>query len=164
MEHITIDFVLAQPKSLRGHNTVWIVVNRLTKFAHFIPIHMSNSLEDLGIIYVREIVRLHRVLVSTVCDRDSHFTLLFWKGMQSAFGLNLRFSITLHSQTDGQSELTIQILEGMLWACVLEFGGSWGDHLHLVEFTYNNNYQESIGMAPFEVLYVRPCRSPYMLD
>ncbi|GFY91098.1 hypothetical protein Acr_07g0012940 [Actinidia rufa] len=73
---------------------------------------------------------------------------------------DLRLSTAFHPQTDGQSERTIQILEDMLRACVLDFGGSWEDYLHLVEFTYNNSYQASIGMAPFEALYGRPCRSP----
>ncbi|XP_057479179.1 uncharacterized protein LOC130766528 [Actinidia eriantha] len=81
-------------------------------------------------------------------------------GIQSALGSDLRLSTAFHPQTDGQSERTIQILEDMLRACVLDFGGSWEDHLHLVEFAYNNSYQASIGMAPFEALYGRPCRSP----
>ncbi|GFY85488.1 hypothetical protein Acr_04g0002260 [Actinidia rufa] len=159
-EHITMDFVSGLPRSLRGHDTVWVVVNRLTKSAHFLPIRLSNSAEELGIIYVREIVRLYGVPISIVSDRDPHFTSLFWKGMQSILGSDLRLSISFHPQTDGQSNRTIQILEDMLRACVLDFGGSWEDHLHLVEFAYNNSYQARIGMAPFEAFYGRPCRSP----
>jgi len=74
------------------------------------------------------------------------------------------FSIAYHPQTDGQSERTIQILEDMLRACMLDFKGSWEDHLHLAEFTYNNSYQASIKMAPFEALYGRKCRSPLCWD
>ena len=80
--------------------------------------------------------------------------------MQSALGSDLRLSMTFHPQTNGQSDRTIQIMEDMLRACVLDFEGSWKDHLHLVEFAYNNSYQVSIGIVPFEALYGRPCRSP----
>ena len=84
--------------------------------------------------------------------------------MQSALGLDLRLSTTFHPQIDKQYVRTIQILEDMLWACVLGFGGSWEDHLHLVEFAYNNSYQTSIGMAPFECYTVdhvgHPCVGP----
>ena len=75
-------------------------------------------------------------------------------------GTELRFSTAFHPQTDGQSERTIQTLEDMLRACVIEFTGSWDDHLALIEFAYNNSYQASIGMAPYEALYGRPCRTP----
>ena len=80
--------------------------------------------------------------------------------MQRALGTELNRSTAHHPQTDGQSERTIQILEDMLRSCILDFGGSWDDHLSLVEFAYNNSYQTSLGMAPYEVLYGRPCRSP----
>ena len=75
-------------------------------------------------------------------------------------GTELNFSTAFHPQTDGQSERVIQILEDMLRACILDFSGNWKKHLHLAEFAYNNSYQSSIGMAPFEALYGRPCRSP----
>ena len=116
-----MDFVTGSPKSLRGHDAVWVIVDRLTKSTHFLPICLSNSVEDLGILYVHEIVRLHGVLVSIITDRDSHFISLFWKGMQSTLGSDLRLSTTFHPQTDRQSECTIQILEDMLQACVLDF-------------------------------------------
>ena len=91
-----MDFVSGLPRSLRGHDTVWVVVDRLTKSAHFLPIRLSNSAEDLGVIYVREIVRLHGVPVSIVSDRDPRFTSLFWKGMQSALGSDLRLSTAFY--------------------------------------------------------------------
>ena len=75
-------------------------------------------------------------------------------------GTELRFSTAFHPQTDGQSERTIQTLEDMLRACVIEFTGSWDDHLALIEFAYNNSYQASVGMAPYEALYGRPYRTP----
>ena len=131
------------------------MVDCLTKSALFLPIYLSKLAKDLSIIYVREIVWLYEVLVSIVSDWDLHFTSLFCKGMQSALSLNLRLSTIFHPQIDGQSEHTIQILEDMFQACVLDFGGSWEDYLHLVEFAYNKNYQARIGMTPFEVLYGR---------
>ena len=93
-------------------------------------------------------------------DRDPRFTSRFWQSLQAALETQLHFSTAFHPQTDGQSERTIQILEDMLRACVLDMKGGWEDHLPLVEFAYNNSYQSSIQMAPYEALYGRPCRSP----
>ncbi|KAL5539421.1 hypothetical protein UlMin_044279 [Ulmus minor] len=121
---------------------------------------MTFSLEQLADMYVREIVRLHGVPKSIVSDRDARFTSKFWRSVQRAMGTKLNFSTVFHPQTDGQSERTIQTLEDMLRACVLDFGGSWSQHLPLIEFSYNNSYQATIGMAPYEALYGRKCRSP----
>ena len=90
-------------------------------------------------------------------DRDSRFISQFWKSLHKALGTKLNFSIAFHPQTDRQSERTIQILEDMLRACVMDLGGVWDNHLSLVEFAYNNSYQASIQMAPFEALYRRKC-------
>lgn len=133
---------------------------RLTKSAHFLPIRMTDSVDSPSRLYIREIVKLHGVPVSIVSGRDPRFTSRFWKSLQSALGTKLLLSTAYHPQTDGQSERAIQILEDMLRACVLDFRGSWEDHLPLVEFAYNNSYQSNIQMAPFEALYGRPCRSP----
>ena len=97
---------------------------------------------------------------SIVLDRDPRFTAHFWNSFQRAMGTQLMMSTSFHSQTDSQSERTIQVLEDMLWACVLDLKGGWEDHLPLVEFAYNNSYQASIQMAPYGALYGRPCRSP----
>ena len=93
-------------------------------------------------------------------DRDPRFKTHFWKSFQKAMGTRLTMSTTFHPQTDGQSKRTIQVLEDMLRACVLDHKGSWEKHLSLVEFAYNNSYQASIQMAPYEALYGRSCRSP----
>ena len=103
---------------------------------------------------------LHGVPISIVSDRGTQFTSKFWESFQRALGTQLRFSTAFHPQTDGQSERTIQTLEDMLRACVLDFEGSWDQHLSLIEFAYNNNYQSTIQMAPYEALYGRKCRSP----
>ena len=135
-----------------------MIVNRFTKSAHFLAVRMTFSLEILCRLYIREIVRLHGVPVSIVSDRDPRFTAHFWKNFQKAMGTRLTMSTTFHPQTDGQSERTIQVLEDMLRACVLDHHDSREEHLPLVELAYNNSYQASIQMAPYEALYGRPCR------
>jgi hypothetical protein len=159
-DDIAMDFVVGLPRTQRGKDAIWVVVDRLSKVAHFIPIRTTNSASDLAPIYVREIVRLHGVPKTIVSDRDAKFVSKFWEGLQSALGTELRRSTSFHPQTDGQSERTIQTLEDMLRCCVLSWQGSWEDHLPLVEFSYNNSYQASIRMAPYEALYGRKCRSP----
>ena len=109
-------------------------------------------------------MRLHGAPVSIVSDRDPRFTSKFWPKLQDALGTQLNFSTAFHPQTDGQSERTIQILEDMLRACVMEFKGSWDTHLPLIEFAYNNSYQVSIEMAPYEALHGRKCRTPVCWD
>ncbi|GJW56642.1 putative reverse transcriptase domain-containing protein [Tanacetum coccineum] len=113
-------------------------------------------------LYLNEIVARHGVPISIISDRDSRFTLRFWQSTQKALGTRLDMSMAYHPQTDGQSERTIQTLEDMLRACVLDFGGSWDVHLPLVEFSYNNSYHSSVRCALFEALYGRKCRSPIM--
>ena len=114
--------------------------------------------------YVQHVVRLHGVPKSIVSDRDTRFTSKFWKSLQDALGTRLKFSSAFHPQTDGQSERTIQILEDMLRACAIDFPGSWEKYLPLVEFAYNNSFQSTVGMAPYEALYGRKCRSPVHWD
>ncbi|KAA0036866.1 ty3-gypsy retrotransposon protein [Cucumis melo var. makuwa] len=101
--------------------------------------------------------------ISALRSGDACFTSKFWKGLQTAMGTRLDFSTAFHPQTDGQIERLNQVLKDMLRACALEFPGSWDSHLHLMEFAYNNSYQATIGMAPFEALYGKCCRSPVCL-
>ncbi|KAA0036538.1 pol protein [Cucumis melo var. makuwa] len=143
---------LLQPLSVPG----W----KLTKSTHFVPGKSTYTANKWGQLYMTEIVRLHGVPVSIISDRDARFTSKFWKGLQLALGTRLDFSTTFHPQTDGQTERLNQILEDMLRAYVLEFSGSWDSHLHLMEFVYNNSYQATIGMTPFEALYGKCCRYP----
>src|SRR3954465_11352181 len=98
-------------------------------------------MDKLTRIYLKEVVRLHGVPISIISDRDSRFTSRFWQSLQEALGTRLDMSTAYHPQTDGQSERTIQTLEDMLRACVIDFGKAWDDHLHLVEFAYNNSFQ-----------------------
>ena len=117
-------------------------------------------MDQLAELYVNEIVRLHGIPLSIVSDRDLQFTSRFWKELQSTLGTRLNFSIAFHPQIDGKSERVIQVLEDMLQGCVLDFLGSWDRYIPLIEFTYNNSYQTSIGMTPYEALYGRKCRTP----
>ncbi|GJX40638.1 putative reverse transcriptase domain-containing protein [Tanacetum coccineum] len=117
-------------------------------------------MDKLARMYLKEVVTKHRIPVLIICDRDPRFASNFWKSLQKAFGTSLDMSNAYHPQTDGQSERTIQTLEDMLRACVIDFGNGWVKHLPLVEFSYNNSYHASIKAAPFEALYGRKCRSP----
>ncbi|GJY99147.1 putative reverse transcriptase domain-containing protein [Tanacetum coccineum] len=134
--------------------------DRLTKSAHFIPTKETYSMETLTRLYIKEIVSRHGVLISIISDRDSHFTSRFWQSVPNALGTQLDMSTAYHPKTDEQSERTIQTLEDMLRACIIDFGKGWERHLPLVEFSYNNSYHASIKAAPFEALYGRKCRSP----
>ncbi|GJX34034.1 putative reverse transcriptase domain-containing protein [Tanacetum coccineum] len=159
-ERITMDFITKLPKTSNGHDTIWVIVDRLTKSAHFIPTRETDSMETLTRLYIKEIVSWHGVPISIISDHDSHFTSRFWQSLQSALGTQLDMSTAYHPKTDGQSERTIQTLKDMLQACVIDFGKGWERHLPLVEFSYNNSYHASIKAAPFEALYGRKCRSP----
>ncbi|GJX49529.1 putative reverse transcriptase domain-containing protein, partial [Tanacetum coccineum] len=147
-------------KPLRtAENAKWVIVERLTKSAHFLSTKKTDSMEKLTQLYLKEIVCRHGVPVSIILDRDSHFTSNFWRSLQEALGTNLDMSTSYCPQTNGQSERTIQTLEDMLHAYVIDFGSSWDHHFPLVEFSYNNTYHASIKSAPYEVLYGRKCRS-----
>ncbi|GJY49005.1 putative reverse transcriptase domain-containing protein [Tanacetum coccineum] len=159
-EGIAMDFVTKLPRTSSGHDTIWVIVDRLTKSAHFLPMREDFKMDRLARLYLNEIVARHGVPISIILDRDSHFTSRFWQSMQEALGTRLDMSTAYHPQTDGQSEHIIQNLEDMLRACVLDFRGSWDVHLLLVEFSYNNSYHSSMRCAPFEALYGKKCCSP----
>ncbi|GJS27722.1 putative reverse transcriptase domain-containing protein [Tanacetum coccineum] len=162
LEGIDMDFVTKLPRTSIGHDTIWVIVDRLTKFAHFLPMCEDYKMERLARLYLNEIVARHGVPISIILDCDSRFTSRFWQSMQEALGTRLDISTAYHPQTDGQSERTIQTLKDMLRACVLDFGGSWDVHLPLVKFSYNNSYHASVRCASFEALYGRKCRSLIM--
>ncbi|GKF19295.1 putative reverse transcriptase domain-containing protein [Tanacetum coccineum] len=159
-DNITIDFITKLPKSSQGFDTIWVIVDRFTKSAHFLPIKENDSLDKLARLYLNKIVARHGILVSIICDRDKRFTSNFWRSFQKALGTYLNMSTAYHPETDGQSERTIQTLEDMLRACVINFGKGWVKHLPLAEFSYNNSYHASMKAAPYEALYGRKCRSP----
>ncbi|MCH83701.1 retrotransposon protein [Trifolium medium] len=159
-DSIAMDFVGGLPKTANGNEVIWVIIDRLTKSAHFIALKTGMLVPKLAEIYIEQVVRLHGIPSSIISDRDPRFTSRFWESLQEALGTKLRLSSAYHPQTDGQSERTIQSLEDLLRACVLEQGVSWDMCLPLIEFTYNNSFHSSIGMTPFEALYGRKCRTP----
>nr|GFA98189.1 putative reverse transcriptase domain-containing protein [Tanacetum cinerariifolium] len=129
-DNITMDFITKLPKSSQGYDTIWVIVDRLTKSAIFVPKRETDSIEKLA-----------------------------RRSLQKALDTSLDMSTAYHPQTNGQSERIIQNLEDMLRACVIDFENGWVNHLSLVEFSYNNSYHASIKAAPFEALYGQKCRS-----
>nr|GEY85426.1 putative reverse transcriptase domain-containing protein [Tanacetum cinerariifolium] len=148
------------PKSSQGFDNIWVIVDRLTKSAHFLPIRENDPLDKLARLYLNRIVARHKIPVSIICDRDGRFTSNFWRAFQKALGIDISMSTAYHPETDGQSEWTIQTLEDMVRACVIDFSKGWVKHLPLCKFSYNNSYHASIKAAPYEALYGRKCRSP----
>ncbi|GJR72638.1 putative reverse transcriptase domain-containing protein [Tanacetum coccineum] len=133
-DRIAMDFMTKLPRTSSGHDIIWVIVDRLTKSAHFLPMREDYKIGRLARLYLNEIVARHGMPISIISDRDSRFTSRFWQSMQEALGTQLDMSTAYHPQTDGQSKRTIQTLEDMLRACVLDFEGSWDVHLPLVEF------------------------------
>ncbi|GKB19989.1 putative reverse transcriptase domain-containing protein [Tanacetum coccineum] len=129
-ERITMDFVSGLPRTPSGYDTIWFIVDRLTKSAHFLPMKKMDSMEKLTQLHLKEVVCRYDVPISIISDRDSHLTSRFWKSLQEALGMNLDMSTAYNPQTDGQSERTIQTLEDMLRACVIDFGKKNVDHLY----------------------------------
>ncbi|GJZ11800.1 putative reverse transcriptase domain-containing protein [Tanacetum coccineum] len=151
-DNITMDFITKLPKSLQGFDTIWVIVDRLTKSSHFLPIRKNDPLDKLARLYLNRIVARHGIPTSIIYDRDGRFTSNFWKSFQKALGTDISMSTMYHPETDGQSQRTIQTLEDMLRACVIDFGKGWVKHLPLAEFSYNNRYHASIKAAPYEAL------------
>ncbi|GKC75221.1 reverse transcriptase domain-containing protein [Tanacetum coccineum] len=142
-KRITMDFVTKLPKTSNGHDTIWVIVDRLTKSAHFIPTRATDSMETLTRLSIKEIVSRHGVPIYSISDHDSHFTSRFWQSLQNALGTQLDMSTSYHPKTDGQSERTIHTLEDMLRACVIDFGKGWDKLLPLIDFSYKSRQHHS---------------------
>nr|GEZ66263.1 reverse transcriptase domain-containing protein [Tanacetum cinerariifolium] len=121
-DNITMDFVTKLPKSSQGYDTIWVIVDRLTKSAIFTPIRETDHMVKLARIYLMEVVTRHEIPVSIISDRDPRFASNFWRSLQNALDTRLDMSTAYHPETDGQSERTIQTLENMLRACAIDFG------------------------------------------
>jgi hypothetical protein len=152
-DDISMDFVVGLPHSQREHDAIWVIVDRLTKVAHFIPVRENYRVPKLVDLYIEHILRLHGVPRSIVSDRGSQFTTQFWRSLHGSLGMSLDYSSDFHSQTDGQTERVNQVLEDLLRACVLAYNTNWEKSLPYAEFLYNNSYQASLKMAPFKALY-----------
>jgi len=159
-EEVSLEFTTGLPTTRKGNDSIWVIIDRLTKSAHFIPLKTRYRPPEYADIYMAEIVKLHGIPKTIISDRGPQFTAHFWDRMHKSLGTSLIRSTVYHPQTSGQTERLNQVLEDMLRACVLSSKGSWESWLPLAEFSYNNSYQESIKMAPFEAFYGRRCRTP----
>jgi hypothetical protein len=120
-DDISMDFVVGLPRKQRGHDAIWVIVDRLTKVAHFIPVWEDYRVPKLVDLYIEHVLRLHGVACSIVSDRGSQFTAEFWRSLHGSLGTSLDYSSALHLQTDGQTERVNQVLEDLLRACVLTY-------------------------------------------
>jgi transposase InsO family protein len=148
-----MDFIVRLPHTKAGYDSIWVIVDQLTKVTHFIPVKKTYSRAKLAELYMSQIVCLHRVPKKIMSDRGSQFTSKFWEKLHESMDTKLNFSSAYHPQTDGQIERTNQILEDMLRTCALKYGTSWDKSLPYTELSYNNGYQDSIEMAPYKALY-----------
>ncbi|WVZ89976.1 hypothetical protein U9M48_036321 [Paspalum notatum var. saurae] len=159
-EDIHMDFIVGLPRTQKGYDSIWVIIDHLTKSAHFIPVKTNYTAATYAGLYVSRIVSLHGVPRTITSDRGSLFVSCFWEHLQTALGATLIHSSSYHPQTSGQVERVNQILEDMLRACALTYSTKWDECLPLAEFTYNNSYQKSLDMAPFEALYERVTFGP----
>jgi hypothetical protein len=159
-EDISMDFIVGLPQTSQKHDSIWVIIDRLTKTAHFLPVHTIYTVKKYAKIYLEHIIRLHGVPKTIIFDRGAQFVARFWEQLQSSLGTKLIQSSAYHPQTDGQTERVNQILENMLRACTIHYGMNWDKCLALAKFSYNNSYQSSLQMAPFDALYSRRCRTP----
>ncbi|WVZ48637.1 hypothetical protein U9M48_000058 [Paspalum notatum var. saurae] len=144
-EDIHMDFIVGLPRTQKGYDSIWVIIDRFTKSAHFIPARPHIEQNNMR---------------NYIFPGGSLFLSRFWEQLQTALGTNLIHSSAYHPQTSGQVERVNQILEDMLRACALTYSTKWDECLPLAEFAYNNSYQKSLDMAPFEALYGRRCRTP----
>ena len=141
-----------------------VLVDKLTKEAHFILVKTTNKEANIADIFIKEVVKLHGVPKTIVSDKDPKFTSNFWKGLFKAFGTNLNLSTVYHPKSNGQTERTNRIIEDMLRMYVMDQPSKWEDYIHLVEFAYNNGYQALLNMSLFEALYGIKCNTPVSWD
>jgi hypothetical protein len=149
-EEVGMDFIVGLPRTQRGYDLIWVIVDRLTKVAQFLPVKTTYTGPQLVALYMERIVWLHGVSKKIMSDRGTQFTSHFWQMVHTLLGTKLNFRTAYHPQTDGQTERMNQILEDMLRACALQYGISWDKSLPYAKFSYNNSYQKSLKMAPFE--------------
>jgi ribonuclease HI len=159
-EDISMNFIVGLPRTAKGYDSIWVIVDRLTKIAQFLRVKTIHPVTVYAQLYIARILSLHGISKTIVSDRGPQFISKFWEELHKSLGTKLLHISAYHPQSSGQTERVNQILEDMLRACALEFPQKWDECLPLAEFSYNNNYQESIKMTPFEALYGRRCRTP----
>lgn len=153
-EDVALDFIVGLPSS-RGYTVIFVVVDRLSKYSHFVPMRSNFSAYSVAEAFVQHIVRLHDIPKSIVSDRDKVFTGTFWNHLFKLQGTTLAMSLAYHPQTDGQSEVLNRCLEMYLRCFVFDCPSTWVSFLPWAEYWYNTSYQESIGMTPFNTVYGR---------
>jgi hypothetical protein len=158
-EETSMDFIVGLPKTQSGYDSIWVIVDHLSKVTHFISVKTTYKGSKLAELFIARIMCLHGVPKKVVSDRGTQFTSKFYEKLHESMDTKLNFSSAYHPQTDGQTERVNQILEDMLRACALKDNQSWDKCLPYAEFSYNNSYQESIKMTPFEFSYGRKCRT-----
>eukprot|EP00253_Pinus_taeda_P020845 PITA_20845 len=159
-ETISMDFITRLPRTKKGNDSIMVVVDKLSKEAHFIRVQSTYKAVQIAHLFMQNVFRLHGLPKVIISDRDVKFTSTFWRKLFAELGTQLNFSTAYHPQTDGQTERVNHVLEDMLRAYVMLKPGQWEEYLHLVEFAYNNGYHTSTQLSPFEVLYGRKCRTP----
>ncbi len=154
-EDISMDFIESLPTS-KGKDTIMVVVDRLTKYAHFISLKHPFTAADVVQAFMDTIYKLHGCLKSIVTDRDKIFTSQFWKKLFRYMGTQLRMSTSYHLKTNGQTERINRCLETYLRCMCSQHPNSWCKNLPLAEWWYNTNYHSSLGMTPYTALYGAP--------